>query len=368
MPTTIDEVIRQRYATQHLTSAPMADAASVVRRLLCVQAQDAPLSRYSIGLRTGDATDDAVGAALDAGVLVRTHILRPTWHVVAAEDLRWVLALTSAKVESALAARHRQLGLDTALLDRAFATLGELLRDRHVLTAPEIGAAFGEVGLPTVGEQVRHLLLVAEIRGLVCSGPRRGGAHAYGLVDELVAPAPAPTLQRADARRQLVGRFFAGHGPASERDLLRWTTLTLTEIRAALADLRDDLATVTVDGTTLWFDRATVVDDDPDRRALLLPAFDEGYLSYATLDVPRAPGHPWGTEPYHFAESGGGVVVCDRRDVGWWKRKETGRSAMTVSLWLANSVDAEQRASVAAEAARLAAFFGRELRLVLADG
>ena len=190
--------------------------------------------------------------------------------------------------------------------------------------------------------------------------------HTYGLVDELVPASPA--LDRVDAVRLLVRRFFAGHGPAGERDLLKWTTLTLTEIRSALAELGDTLATMEVDGATLWFDPACVVDDRPGATGVPAAGVRRGVPELP--DAERAacsPGHLRGDAPHHFAESGGGVVVLDRHDIGWWKRKETGRTGMTVSVWPASGLDHEGRELVAAEAARLAAFFGRESRLEVAE-
>ena len=237
---------------QRLTSTPLADPADVVRLLTCVQAQDAPLARYSLGLRTAGATDDGVREALDSGRIVRTHVLRPTWHFVATEDLRWILRLTSAKVESGMAARHRQLELDPATVERAHAELADVLAGGRHLTRPEVSAAFGEAGLPSASDQVGHLLLVAELRGVVCSGRLRGRDHTYALVDEVV-PA-APERPRDDAVRELVLRFFAGHGPAAVTDLARWTTLTQADVKAALADLGERLSTTSVDGLTLWFD------------------------------------------------------------------------------------------------------------------
>jgi len=229
-----DRVLAERLATQRLTSSPMERAIDVVRLLTGVQCQDAPLARYSIALRTG-LTDQAIRAELDAGAIVRTHVLRPTWHFVAPEDLRWLLALTSPKVESKMAARHRQLELTSTATERAHALLVSELAGRRWMTRPELAAHFAEAGLPSSGEQVGHLLMLAELRALICSGPMRGTTHTYGLVDD-VAPS-SPALDRPEMVRELTRRFFVGHGPASENDLRRWTTLTLTEIRSALTEL-----------------------------------------------------------------------------------------------------------------------------------
>ncbi len=356
-------VLAERMATQRLTSAPMERAVDVVRLLTGVQCQDAPLARYSIGLRTG-LTDPAVRGELDAGAIVRTHVLRPTWHFVAVEDLRWMLELTSAKVESAMAARHRQLELTSTATERAHALLASELAGRRWMTRAELGARFAEAGLPSSGEQVGHLLMLAELRGLICSGPMRGTTHTYGLVDD-VAP-PSPALARPDAVRELTRRFFVGHGPASENDLRRWTTLTLTEIRPALADLASEgsLVARTVGESTLWSapDGAEPSADPP--RAFLLPVFDEQYLTYPSINFPRAAGHPRGDQAHSFAEAGGGVVVCDGQDVGWWKRKEVAAGRVVVTMGLATSLGAEEHALIVESAARLGTFTGRTVDIV----
>ena len=360
-----DGVLRQRLSTQRLTAAPSPSVADTVALLTCVQAQDPALSRFSLGLRT-TADDAGVRAAIDEGSIVRTHILRPTWHYVGAADLRWILAATSAKVESAMAARHRQLGVDDpTLVDRAHEVIASALSGRTFLARPQIASVLADHGLPNSGEQVGHLLLLAELRALVCSGPLRGNTHQYALVDEWVRP--SPPLDRVDAVRELTRRFFAGHGPASVADLVRWTTLTQGDVKAALADLGGELTAVEVDGTPLWFDPMTTADERSDApRAFLFPVFDEAYLSYARLNFPRLGAHPRGDQPHSFGEAGGGVVVVDRGDAGWWKRTNAGADRVVVRRSLAGELSREQRGAVDEAAERLAAFSGRRLEVVSA--
>ncbi len=364
MARTREAVLRQRLATQRLTSPPAPDPTAVVRLLTCVQAQDAPLARYSLGLRCAAEHDPDILAAQTAGTIVRTHILRPTWHFVAAEDLRWIQQVTAATVEAALASRHRQLGLSPQIVADSLAALAELLANRNHLTWREIGDQLEQRGLPGPGPQLGHVLLLAELRALVCSGPPRQHEHTYALVDEVIAP--GPTLERADAVRELVRRYIAGHGPASIEDLQRWSPLPESEVLTALADLDDQLESARIDERTLWFDPAAPARPGgrPRRRAFLLPTFDEAYLSYRQVTFPRAAGHPLGTTPHSVAEAGGGVIVCDLRDVGWWKRQVTG-DEMTVSLALASDITPDQRDEAMAAAEHLATFAGHQLQVDL---
>lgn len=354
------EVIGRRYAAQHLTS-PAGSVLEAVSDSLAVQAQDPPLARFSLGLRTG--LDDAgVRAALDDGTVVRTHVLRPTWHHVAREDLRWLLALTSPKVISGMASRHRMLEITPAVADRAASVLQRELAGRRALTRKQLQPLLPETAFPRRGDVVGHLLLLAELEGVICSGPlggARGDEHTYVLVDEVVPPA-AP-LERDAAVEQLVRRFVRGHGPTAEKDLTRWCTLTLRDIRPVLGDGGFEHAVV--DGVDVWWDGAT-----PDlgiRGAWLLPTFDETFLSHAAPRFPRLAGHRLGDLHVAAAEAGAGAVVVDGVDIGTFRRKLV-RGRLTVELFLSDDASAAQRRAAGRAAERLGEHLGLAPTITLA--
>lgn len=152
---TPDWVVARRLAVQRLSSAPLARAQDVVRLLTCVQSQDAPLAAHSLAMRSRDVTYAGVLAAQSTGGWVRTHVLRPTWHFLAPEDLRWVQALTGPKIESGMPARHRQLGLTPEVIDEGVDLLRRLLAGRRAMTRREIGPEFAAAGLPGPGSRWR---------------------------------------------------------------------------------------------------------------------------------------------------------------------------------------------------------------------
>lgn len=353
-----DSVLATRLATQRLTGPAAASPEQVVRELLCVQAQDAPLAQAMIALRA-ETTTAAVRHAIASGGIVRTHILRPTWHYVAAEDLRWLLELTSAKVESGMAARHRQLELAPQRVRAGLDAISAALAGRQFRTRTELGATLGAARVlrsddAQFGQQVGHLLLLAELRGLICSAPDERPEHRYGLVEEVVAPTPA--LDRTAAIDALVGRFVAGHGPVALSDLVRWARITLTEARAAIARLGERVRGVRVGEDALWLAPDAHRPATRPARALLLSTFDEAFLSYRTASWPRSASHPAGDNPYRFAESGGGVVLCDLADVGSWKRTRA-RGGIELTLDVDPSLPADARVAVDKAAQRLLATF-----------
>jgi hypothetical protein len=352
-------VHRRRLATQLLTSAPAPSGAEVVRRLLAVQAQDAPLAAWSLGLRMRRGTTYAdVLAEQAAGGWVRTHVLRPTWHFVGPEDVRWLQRLTGPRVEASLAARHRQLGLDERARDAAVDALRELL-GQHPPTRRELAAAFADRGLPASGEQMGHQLLVAEVRGVICSGPPRGTEHTYALLDSL-PPAPLDSLDDEEARVELVRRFVSGHGPATDRDLARWSTLTLGQVRTALDGLRPTLEAVTVGEDRMWFDPAAPARTTRRPPALLVPTFDELTLTYADHPVPRR--DPSAPRPRLVNAIGGGTVLLGGEDVAAWRRRSTG-STVVVTVTPDGPLGARDLTRVEEAAEHLARFLGLSLDL-----
>ncbi|GAA2160529.1 winged helix DNA-binding domain-containing protein [Pedococcus bigeumensis] len=357
-------VLAQRLATQRLSSAPAPKAVDVVRLLTCVQSQERDHAFFSLAMRSRKDTYAAVQRELDSGAFLRTHILRPTWHFVAAEDLRWILELTSPRVLSGMAGRHRQLGLDEPRrLDQGLELLAELLQDRTFRTRPELNDEF-TCRRSTIqpGQELGHLLAVAELRGLVCSGPMKGVHHSYALVDEVVPPTPSRT--REEALVELVRRYVAGHGPTSVKDFTRWSSLTVADTKQALAEIGGELEQVEVEDIPHWFDPTQVRRRSPAApAAYLFPTYDEVVLSYPQVNFPSLPDHPYAdhTDPFWA------WVVLESVNVGLWKRTVR-PDVVEVEVRLAPGVTQDGRTQVRRAAQRLAHFLGRDLSYLEYEG
>lgn len=302
---------------------------------------------------------------------MRTHILRPTWHFVAPHDLRWIQALTGPKVERADTARRRQLGITDDIAQRGLDLLREALSDRNALSRNELGTIFADRGLPGPGEAMAHQLILAEVRAVICSGPPREAAnvaeHTYLLVDEVIPRAESDSWSREQAACMLTHRFYAGHGPASERDLQRWSGLTLGEIRRATAELaspgmrdRFPLESVELDGEVLRFDPRATARTTRAQHAYLLSTFDEAALTYPTSGFARS-GHE-ADRARLVSQSGGGIVVVGGHDVGTFKRSLT-PTGTTVTIAPDVALSAADRDGIAAAAGFLADFHERPLAL-----
>jgi hypothetical protein len=359
-----DRTVRRRLRAQRLTGAPLRTPEEAVGLLLGVQAQDYAPAKWAVGARVAGATDASVEEAFAAGRILRTHALRPTWHFVLPADIRWLLTATAPRIRARDARRYAQLGLDLATRERAASVFEDALRGGSALTRAELAIALTGAGISTEGQRLPYLLMSAELDAVICSGPRRGKQQTYTLLEER-APG-APDLPRDAALAELAARFFAGHGPATEKDLAWWASLTLAEVRAAIVRAGDRLRCEAAGGLVLWSSAAEPTDDTapaPGAPAVrLIQGYDEYVLGYAeTRGFLARPGSSWtvATPPV-----GRLLVLLDGRVAGFWRRAFLG-DRVVVEAELIAAWDDAGRAALASEAARFGAFVGRAVELLV---
>jgi hypothetical protein len=358
---TRQEVLRRRLATHRLGVDKLPTAADVVRLLCCVQSQEYAHALWSLGMRTSDLSATEVQAEFDRGAFLRTHILRPTWHYVAAEDIRWILELTAPRVQKVNQGIYRQENLDGATLQRGSALIAEELRGGRYRTRAELAQALADRGLASERLRLAYIVMNAELEGLICSGPMRGAQQTYALLDERAPRASAADEGGGKTRdaAELAYRFMVGHGPASVQDFARWSSLTIGRCREAIDAVKDRLDCATVEGVDLWFEPGWPT-EEPSSAALLLPLYDEVTLSYPTLNFPSASGHPHQPGQDLFI----GCVIIAETNVGLWRRTVKG-SKMIMEITLARGRIASAKSLVEAAAAELATFAGKELQLTI---
>ncbi|PFG44839.1 winged helix DNA-binding protein [Isoptericola jiangsuensis] len=300
-------VLAARLHAQRLRDPDLPEVAGAVRYLLAVQGQELRPTLHGLDRRLAPARRGGPDlAVLDDGRVLRTHVLRPTWHLVARDDVRWLLELTAPRVGRVMASTERSWGLGSP--EPAIGALLDLLaagpRTRDDLAAALV--ARGVLAPDAPGIVLTHVLMHAELRRLVVSGPPADGRHTYALFDDRVPPGYGPlgaTFDRPSAVLELWRRYLPGRAYATVKDLAQWSGLTLTELRAGLAVLLDVGEVVEVPGAD-GLDGLTLVTTSAvagqDRRAAdgapvadLLCAYDEIVCSYGesrhVLADPRAP-------------------------------------------------------------------------------
>ncbi|HYO50841.1 MAG TPA: winged helix DNA-binding domain-containing protein [Chloroflexia bacterium] len=274
-------IAHRRLHNQHIASAVFEEPTDVVEWLGAVQSQDYAGARWAVGqrLRGSKSTDAAIERAFDEGTILRTHLMRPTWHFVTRTDIRWMLALTAPRVNAGNAYYYRQLDLDEATLARTNALLAKALQGGKHLTRTELAAALEQGGIATKGPlRFGYIMMRAELDGIVCSGPRRGKQFTYALLDER-AP-QARSLERDKALATLVGRYFTSHGPATVQDFVWWSGLTAADARAGLAMLASQITHEVVGSKTYWFAPSTPPAKNTSPTVHLLPNYDEYHIGY----------------------------------------------------------------------------------------
>jgi hypothetical protein len=288
------DIARWRLRSQHLVLPYAVSAREAVGSLLAVQAENPSQAAWAVASRTQNPDQAELAALLDDGTIVRTHVLRPTWHFVRGEDLGWLLGLTGSRVRRVTGQQLRSVhGLDERSIDHAVAAVTQALADRGHLTRAQLADELRGRGIGGSGQMLMVLLAHAELDGLICSGPIAGGEHTYALMAERV-PA-SRRVARAEALAELALRYFTGHGPATERDLAYWATLTLTDVRTGVAQVRDRLGSFQHDGRIFWHAPGDAPTGPQQPAAHLLQILDETYRGYqdsrwvldAAGDVPR---------------------------------------------------------------------------------
>jgi len=329
-------------------------------QLLAIQAQDLPAARWALGQRVAGADEAAITRAIDDGGLIRTHVLRPTWHLVTPADLRWLLDLTRTRVQRAEGHHFRQLGIDADEAARVRRVLERELAGDRALTKAQVGRALAAAGVVTQGQRLTHLLLQAETDAVICSGPAQGRQQTYMLVDERV-PTARPRA-RSEALAEVARRYVVGHGPAQAADLAWWASLTLREARTALAAASPALLTETIGDRVFWWDGAAARPRRAEPSIRLLPNFDELLVAFRDRTDGLDPGLPDAfREPSVIL---GNVIVREGRMIGRWDRSPA-TGPTVVRARVAVDLTADERAGLEVAVAGLGRFLGRPLEVAV---
>ncbi len=336
------DIAASRLRAQRLVGAPLASPVEVVRLFGAVQAQDFPGARWALGQRAAGATDAEIGRLFDEGHILRTHVLRPTWHFVLPEDIRWLLELTGPRIRRGLAGRYRQLGIDESDVPRATEIFREALAGGRFRTRPELGEALRAAGIAPDGQRLPHLLMAAELDGVIVSGPRRGKQLSYALLAER-APG-ARSLDRSEAVAELTRRYFRGHGPAQIQDFVWWSGLTVSDARSGLARAAGDLQRRVVAGKDYWLAADADLDAPATAAAHLLPNWDEYTVGYRDREAVLSADRPFDPSLFSFGSVLSNVVTIAGQVRGSWRRAGTGEGARIELRMLDRLGRAEEKA------------------------
>jgi Winged helix DNA-binding domain len=272
-------VISARLTAQGLAGEPLRRPEDVAERLLAVQGQDPRGARLAIRARTSGVNAGDVDRAFTEGrSLLITWLNRGTLHLVRSEDYPWLQALTAPLHFASCRRRLRQEGVSEDEGERAMERIEEILAEEGPLSGKDLRERLAGAGVPTAGQVFIHLMFMAAVRGILVRGPMIGKQHAYVLVRDWLGP--QKPVDRDAALAELARRYLAGHGPADDRDLARWTGLPLRDARAGLGAIASELVE-REDGLVDLAKRPPAAPLPPPR---LLGAFEPVLLGWTSRD------------------------------------------------------------------------------------
>jgi hypothetical protein len=335
-----DAVVGTRLVSQQLRSPVAASVEDALQNLVAVQSQEYPYARWSLAQRTAAATASDVEQAVADGRILRTHILRPTWHFVHQTDLPWLRALSAPRLHRANAITYSRTGIDAETAARSTDVLAAALEGGRQLTRDQLAGELERAGFNVKGLVLAYLIMHAEINGVIVSGaPVRSAAGAlrqtYAAFGERVGPALADPLPREESLAALTRRYFRSRGPATVRDCAAWSGMTMADVRLGLAlALEDDPAALEredIDGVTFYFNPESSHPFSPGsstrpdssvsggagstERIDLIQCYDEYVMGYSASRGylgGKAPTFPRHGDPLH-------VVLLDGRIAGAWR-------------------------------------------------
>jgi hypothetical protein len=339
---------------QHLWGAPLDTPEDVVGWLGAMQAQEFPVAKWSVAQRARDADNAAIDEVFAFGRILRTHILRPTWHFVLPADIRWMLKISGPRVNALNSHYYRKLGLGEEQLAMTNTLIAKALGEGPHLTRREIAALLERANISAEGLRLGYILMRAELDGVICSGAPKGKQQSYASLDER-AP-EVDNRDRDEALAELTRRYFISRGPATLKDYLRWSSLTAADGRKGLNSVESELEHEVADGRTYWFAPSSPGPMEVGGRIDLVQGYDECIMSYSeSRDLLRST--TTFDENSHEKTAFIHAILLDGRLRGHWKRFPK-RHSVVIETFLYRPLNGVERKALVSAVERYGRFLG----------
>lgn len=353
----MSDISNQRLANQHLNTPTLNMPVDVVSWFGAVQAQEYHYAKWALGLRLNGLTENDVQQAFNDGKILRTHVMRPTWHFVSPKDIRWLQKLTAHRVHQVCSYINRQEGLDSASLVKSADVIVKALEGGKHLTRAELGKKLEQVGITAKGNRLSAIVMYAELEALICSGALHGKQFTYALLDERVHS--VDPLTEDEALAELTKRFFTSHGPAMLDDFAWWSGLTKTTARRGLALVDAAIVSETINEKVYYYSATLASIGQVSPQAYLLPPYDEFGIAYRdhspTLELQQQTMETKEFIFYPFAVYNGHIV-------GSWRRTyQKGRALIEIAPFRVFTAIEKEAFTVAAQ--RFGEFIGIEAEI-----
>ncbi|MBF7092814.1 AlkZ family DNA glycosylase [Flavobacterium sp. ALJ2] len=311
------EIAFLRMVSQKILKTNFHEPQEIVKHLGAMQAQDYSMAKWAIGSRC-DASEKSIEEAINSGKIIRTHILRPTWHFVSADDIYWMLDVSGPQVKKIVLSTAKKNGFDEKKLDKINSSIEKILAGNNSLTRDEIMQELDIKKDSAQGFLHSSIVMInAELDGLVCNGIMKGKQLTYSLLEEK-APKTSTKLTKEEGLAKLAKRYFESHGPATLLDFTWWSGFPATTAKLAIHSVESELDSIEVDGKKYWFKKGLPSETDIPKSIHFLPSFDEILISYKTREITIAKEH----QANAFTNNGifWPIIIEDEKVIGTWKR------------------------------------------------
>ena len=308
--------VSARLLGQQLICPQFTSPHDVVAWMGAMQAQEYRLMRWAVAMRTRRPSARAFEKDYNEGRIVRGHLFRTTWQLVAGEDWRWMLELCRPAALRGLAGWMQSNGVSIpqAEQDAIQLIFSDYLSKHRIAQKAGFAAALADKGIMMDDQRLSYHIRLAEFAGLLCSGDLFPMKHSYALA-EAKLPRQLP-LPREESLALLAGKYFRSHGPATLEDFVWWCGLGVGDCRKGMDAIRDELVPERWCGLTFWRHRDARTRGFRSGTVTLLPSYDEYLIGYKSRQVALHPDHS------HHAHNDRGifwpVVLLDGEVIGNW--------------------------------------------------
>lgn len=331
---TVSDIINYRLFNQQIAQTSFSTPQEIVSWMVAMQAQEYAISKWAIGLRLNGVTDAHVEKAFNDGLILRTHLLRPTWHFVTPEDIRWLIELTAPRIRKAMAYYDRELELNSTIYKKCNDIIGKAITGGHHLTRVALNELLLHNGISLNGRQMGQVMMNAEMDCVVCSGKREGKQFTYALFDERASV--DTSIDKDKALLLLATRYFTSRGPATLKDFSVWSGLTITDAKRCASMLDATVFTQeSFEGNEYWLSRETLdmaasfgsPSTKKVQKSFLMPDYDEygmGYIDRTAIFNPIKITSEFKRNNPVFDR----MIIVDGIIEGTWKRTIKGKSVI----------------------------------------
>lgn len=355
----LEDVSNIRLVNQQIEASTFKEGKDLVSWMGAMQAQDYAMATWGIGLRLPGSTEKSIQEEIDSGAILRTHLLRPTWHLVSADDIWWILELTAAQVRTKSGSRLKELGISSELCLKSNQVIESAFANHKCLTREELYVKMEQNKVGGGKDRWSHLIFLAELEGILCSGIKQDKNQTYAILGDRV-PRPA-SISRDEALAKLAFKYFSSHCPASLNDFIWWSGLPITAAKRALEIIKPGFISEIIADQEFWFPENFSRSVSAISSVYLLPAFDEFLISYKD----RTAAFPLMHHSKAFTNNGifHPVIVVGGKVKGIWKRTIKKNKVYFESQFF-NAVSKEVVDLTNTAASKFAAFLDKEIEYV----